>query len=107
MGADLFGSLAESTCAALVVSTSSRILLTTPDAVYFPLIVTSVGIVASALTIPFAYINFGTVEFKLKMQLIISTILMSLLLIPTTFKVLPADDLLISFAGQTYYTTQW
>jgi Na+/H+-translocating membrane pyrophosphatase len=47
MGADLFGSLAESTCAALVVSASSIDLLTQPDAMFFPLIVTSVGVLAS------------------------------------------------------------
>merc|ERR1719412_2176937 len=41
MGADLFGSLAESTCAALVVSTTSAVIVTTPEAIYFPLIVTS------------------------------------------------------------------
>ena len=47
MGADLFGSLAESTCAALVVSSTSIELLTTVDAMFFPLIITSVGIIAS------------------------------------------------------------
>lgn len=47
MGADLFGSLAEATCAALVVSASSTDLLETPDAMFFPLIVTAVGILAS------------------------------------------------------------
>ena len=50
MGADLFGSLAESTCAALVVSAHSQDLLTTSDAVYFPLIVTAIGIFASFLS---------------------------------------------------------
>lgn len=47
MGADLFGSLAESTCAALVVSSTSWNLISTPGAVYFPLMVTAVGIGAS------------------------------------------------------------
>merc|ERR1719473_139835 len=37
MGADLFGSLAESTCAALVVSATSKELCSTPDALFFPL----------------------------------------------------------------------
>ena len=105
MGADLFGSLAESTCAALVVSTSSFPILTTDNAVYFPLLVTSVGILASAATIPFGYLKYGTVEFKLKVQLIVSTILMSLILIPTVLVVLPPGDLEISFANTTYATT--
>ncbi len=47
MGADLFGSLAEATCAALVVSASSINLLETPDAMFFPLNVTAIGILAS------------------------------------------------------------
>jgi len=100
MGADLFGSLAESTCAALVVSTSSAIMLTTPDAIYFPLIVTSAGIVASAATIPFAFVfpSFTT-ENKLKLQLIISTVIMSVILIPVVLTVLPNEPLNLEFAG--------
>jgi inorganic pyrophosphatase len=56
MGADLFGSLAESTCAALVVSSTSKELVTHVDALYFPLIVTSVGILASFLSVLCAHI---------------------------------------------------
>lgn len=107
MGADLFGSLAESTCAALVVSASSSVLLQTPDAVYFPLLVTSFGIIASALTIPFAYIIQGSVEMKLKMQLIISTIIMSALLVVLVSWVLPAEPLNLTFAEDIYPTTQY
>merc|ERR1712127_994039 len=47
MGADLFGSLAESTCAALVVSATCIPMLTTSDAIYFPLVVTSIGLIVS------------------------------------------------------------
>jgi Na+/H+-translocating membrane pyrophosphatase len=47
MGADLFGSLAEATCAALVVSGGSMDLLKHPDAIYFPLFVSALGIIAS------------------------------------------------------------
>jgi Na+/H+-translocating membrane pyrophosphatase len=54
MGADLFGSLAESTCAALVVGATSADLVNTPDAIYFPLMITSVGIFVSFLTSFFA-----------------------------------------------------
>jgi Na+/H+-translocating membrane pyrophosphatase len=50
MGADLFGSLAESTCAALVVGATSTQLLETPDAMYFPLLITSAGIIVSFFT---------------------------------------------------------
>ncbi len=65
MGADLFGSLAESTCAALVVSSTSWPLMATPDAIYFPLLVTSVGILASFITVWFAKMEM-TVEAKLR-----------------------------------------
>jgi len=54
MGADLFGSLAESTCAALVVGATSTELITTTDAIYFPLMITAVGIFASFITTFFA-----------------------------------------------------
>jgi len=50
MGADLFGSLAESTCSALVIGASSEILVTSTDGIYFPLLVTTSGIFASWLT---------------------------------------------------------
>jgi Na+/H+-translocating membrane pyrophosphatase len=65
MGADLFGSLAESTCAALVVSATSWPLISNHDSVYFPLLVTSVGIIASFITVQFANIKV-TVEQKLR-----------------------------------------
>ena len=54
MGADLFGSLAESTCAALVVGATSTQLDSTADAIYFPLMITSVGILVSFITTFFA-----------------------------------------------------
>ncbi len=44
MGADLFGSFAESTSAALVVSGTSEALMLTPGAIYYPLLITAVGI---------------------------------------------------------------
>ena len=105
MGADLFGSLAESTCAALVVSAGSQVMVETPDAIYFPLLVTSVGIIASFICQFFAYIKTDKVEFQLKVQLWVSTLLMTALIIPTIF-VLP-ENLNIEFAGKAYATTQW
>ena len=114
MGADLFGSLAESTCAALVVSGTSWPLLSTADAVFFPLMVTSVGILASIVTVLLTHMgqvdtssaNFGTqVESKLRNQLIISTVIMSLAIIPLVY-ILPAE-LNINFAGNNYTSTNW
>ena len=69
MGADLFGSLSESTCAALVVSAHSIEILQTTDAVYLPLIITSVGIFASFISALFAKVGTVTrdnIESRLK-----------------------------------------
>jgi inorganic pyrophosphatase len=49
MGSDLFGSFAESTCACLVISASSRELIAS-NAFYYPLIITSSGIFICILT---------------------------------------------------------
>lgn len=92
MGADLFGSLAESTCAALVVGSKSD-LINHVDAIYFPLMITAAGIIASFLT-TFLATNFtrvtkDTVERTVKFQLIVSTILMTLAVIPLIY-VLPS-----------------
>lgn len=89
MGADLFGSLAESTCAALVVGSTSPDLVTNTDAIYFPLMITAVGILASFVT-TFIATNVGrvteeNVERTVKIQLIVSTILMTLITIPIIF----------------------
>jgi Na+/H+-translocating membrane pyrophosphatase len=88
MGADLFGSLAESTCAALVVSSTSIELVTTVDALYFPLIITSVGIIASFLSVLCAHfftITVDSVGKVLKYQIAISTAFMTVFLIPTIY----------------------
>lgn len=93
MGADLFGSLAESTCAALVVSSTSPELCKTVDCLYFPLVVTSVGILASFLSVLCAHlftVTVDTVQAVLKWQLGISTILMTVCLVPAMY-ILPEE----------------
>ena len=85
MGADLFGSLAESTCAALVVSSTSYELIMQPDALYFPLMITSAGIIASFFSVLLAECSKVTeenVQTVLKLQLLYSTVIMSVFLIP-------------------------
>ena len=54
MGADLFGSLAESSCAALVVSGTSTDLVIGTGAYYFPLCITGMGILLCIVTWLFA-----------------------------------------------------
>merc|ERR1719238_2591515 len=62
MGSDLFGSLAESTCAALVVSSTSIDLIKAPDALFFPLMITSAGIIASFISVLCIYFFKITTE---------------------------------------------
>jgi len=84
MGADLFGSLAESSCAALVVSGTSADLVIGTGAFYFPLMITGIGILASIATWLFAtqqnvcchIAKFSDVEKVIKFQLIISTVIL-------------------------------
>lgn len=49
MGADLFGSFAESTCAALVVSSVSPSFYYHPSTFYYPLLISAAGIVVCIL----------------------------------------------------------
>jgi len=105
MGADLFGSLAESTCAALVVSGTSWPLVSTPDAVYFPLLVTAIGIAASFVTVQIAHLGASwEVGFKLRMQLIISTVLMSVAIVPLLY-IIP-EQLNIHFASNSFVASR-
>jgi len=111
MGADLFGSLAESTCAALVVSSQSKDLLNTEAAIYFPLMITATGILISFITTFFATlfttVTYHTVERTLKWQLIISTILMTVALVPLSLYVLPEKfDIEITKNAVTH-STNW
>jgi H+-translocating diphosphatase len=108
MGADLFGSLAESTCAALLVGASSDALINTTDAIYFPLMVTSMGIWVSFVTSFFATnimtIEFNSVERIIKWQLIISTIIMTAAIMPL-IKFLPDAFTMTDY--ETYICTPW
>lgn len=91
MGADLFGSLAESTCAALVIGATSIDVITKTDAIYFPIIVTASGILVSWVTqflALYSTITMDTIERQLKIQLGVSTILMTLAQL-LTIKILP------------------
>jgi H(+)-translocating pyrophosphatase len=105
MGADLFGSLAESTCAALVVSATSWELLSTEGAVYFPMMVTSVGIGASIITVLLVNVGGMKTEPKLRTQLILSTVLMSICIVPLLWTI--PEQLNMSFANQTYPAKRW
>lgn len=83
MGSDLFGSLAESTCAALVVSSVSSLGSSHSwTAMSYPLLITSAGILVSLLTTLLATDlkpakTIDEIESTLKNQLIVATILMT------------------------------
>lgn len=80
MGADLFGSCAEATCAALVIGATSAAISGNQDALYYPLLITAVGIPVCLITALFARMsaNSQSAEPVLKRQLIISTVLMTI-----------------------------
>merc|ERR1712194_613728 len=84
MGADLFGSFAEATCAALVVASASQHvkdgISDSKSAMMFPLLVSSTGILVGILTLCivnafFPVKDLPDIEKALKGVLLISTIL--------------------------------
>merc|ERR1712137_185749 len=82
MGADLFGSFAESTCAALVLAASSPDLRGVWCGQMYPVLVSSVGIVVGVLTLLvqgtlYKVKDMPDVEKALKGNLVISTVLMT------------------------------
>jgi K(+)-stimulated pyrophosphate-energized sodium pump len=79
MGADLFGSLAEATCAALVIGATAAAIAQDPTALLYPLLISAVGIPVCLITVLFARVSNDTtnVEPVLKKQLLISTVLMT------------------------------
>lgn len=105
MGADLFGSLAEATCAALVIGATSTDLINKPDAMFFPLMIPAVGILVSFVTqffaTSFCKVTQSNLEILIQGQFIISTILMSAAIIPllqflpSTFNVLSGSGLIV------------
>ena len=96
MGADLFGSLAESSCAALVVASVSDELNNNWGYLMYPLLVTAGGIVSSWLTsffatsIPLFQVKEEKhVERNLSLQLYISTVIATVVILVITKFFLP------------------
>ena len=95
MGADLFGSLAESTCAALVIGAASDELAGSWTAMMFPLVISSLGLIVCWLSSYVAtHIKRVTceeeVEKALKWQLMITTVVLTPLLLAGAVACLPA-----------------
>jgi len=129
MGADLFGSFAEASCAALVVASVSPELSSSWTAMLFPLYISAGGIVTCIITTLFAlygsfpvktvraatadqtgkYDGTSSVFGTLKWQLGISTILMTPMLFFLSYYTLPEDDFCIKVnaAGACLQSTNW
>jgi len=107
MGSDLFGSFGEASCAALVVAAASPELSQTFTTMMYPLLVTSSGILVCMVTALLAASNCGVarsedVEPVLKRQLLVSTVLATLILIFVTDYALPDK-----FSIGTTQCTKW
>ncbi|KAG2713389.1 hypothetical protein I3760_04G174400 [Carya illinoinensis] len=106
MGSDLFGSYAESSCAALVVASISSFGINHDfTAMLYPLIVSSVGILVCLITTLFATDFFEIKDVKeiepaLKRQLIISTILMTVGVALVSWIALPLSFTIFNFGTQ-------
>jgi H+-translocating diphosphatase len=95
MGSDLFGSFAESTCAALIISASSDEIILT-QSFYYPLMISATGIIVGLVT-SFIATHITTIErieqieATLKTQLFVSTLLMTPTLYFVAMFCLPAE----------------
>ena len=95
MGSDLFGSFGEATCAALVLGSSVPELVGSGwPALLFPLYISALGIPACFLTSFFATDLFPvrrekSVERVLKVQMLLSTVLMTIVIWPLAYTFLP------------------
>ncbi|KAM0867062.1 hypothetical protein ACQ4PT_042244 [Festuca glaucescens] len=112
MGSDLFGSYAESTCAALFVASISSFGADQDfAAVCYPLLISSAGLVVCLATTLFAtdFFKVKTVDAvapALKLQLLISTVLMTVAALVVTFAALPARFTMFDF-GEEKQVRNW
>ena len=95
MGSDLFGSFAEATCASLVISATSPELVSS-NAFLYPLMISAggilVGIVTAFLATNVMDVNqVDKIERTLKVQIGVSTVLMTPLLYVLAISCLPAE----------------
>ncbi|MDG2376311.1 MAG: V-type H(+)-translocating pyrophosphatase [Woeseiaceae bacterium] len=90
MGADLFGSCAESTCAAMVISAIA--FAGNVDALLYPIVISAIGIPVSLLTLLVIRVNTeAQVGPALKRMLIISSALMAAVMYFVTEMLVPAE----------------
>merc|ERR1711904_340172 len=105
MGADLFGSFAESTCAALVLASAAPALASSWASVMYPMLISSIGIFVGIVTLMCVSIFYPVkqlpdVEKALKGVLVISTVLMTPVAIGLSYVCLPKVFVLGEGFGQ-------
>lgn len=106
MGSDLFGSYAESSCAALVVASISSFGVDHDfTAMLYPLLISSAGILVCLVTTLFATDFFeikevDQIEPALKRQLVISTVLMTVAIALISWIALPSSFTIFNFGAQ-------
>jgi len=108
MGADLFGSFAEATCAALVLAAAADGLKDSWASLMYPVLISSTGVVVGVLTLKlqaaiYPVKNQEDVEKALKGILVISTLLMTPVIIALSFFCLPAEFSL----NKEFTTVKW
>jgi len=111
MGADLFGSFAESTCAALVLAAASPNLRGQWCSLMYPLLISATGIVVGIITLLLQRILYkvkgpADVEKALKGILVISTIIMTPVVIYLSKVCLP-DEFSMGAAGSAGKVKWW
>ncbi len=98
MGADLFGSCAESTCAAMVISAIA--FAGNVDALLYPIVISAIGIPVSLATILMVKVTSEEqVGPALKKMLIISSVLMAIVMYFVTMQLVPGE---FAIAGEAY-----
>jgi len=123
MGADLFGSFAESTCAAfLLLADTCNQNKAFSDAVsysdlmsgqlMFPLLVSSCGVVAGLISIlitrfAFPVTEIVQIERTLKILLLVSTVLMTPVVIGLALACYPTDGTFVIVDAGISYTVDW
>ena len=98
MGADLFGSCAESTCAAMVIS--AVVFAADPNALLYPILISAVGIPISLITkLVVSVKTEDDVAPALMKLLVISSVLMAVVMYPLTLQFIPAS---FELGGDTF-----
>lgn len=110
MGADLFGSFAEATCAAMVIAAQSVDLHQHWSTITMPILICTTGIIVCLLTTLISIYGFRVdrkeaIETSLKIQIIVSTILMTPVVFVLTWFYLPENHFVVSSktAVRNYY----